>query len=421
MILCELIVINSGINSGIKDGKEIDIMTQEDTALMEPMMPAAGTAAAMRLENLVAELIQKSALLSSSMNPIVAESIGELVRSMNCYYSNLIEGHDTHPIEIDKALAGDMSHDPEQRNLQLEAKAHIEVQRLIDEGHAPPISPAKDFVLWVHEQFCSRLPPQLLSVSNPDTHETMEVVPGQFRTTDVQVGRHIPPMAQNLERFMRRFEQAYDPERLSTVQQIIAVAASHHRFVWIHPFLDGNGRVVRLFSHACLRHLRVGSSLWSVSRGLARGVAKYKDQLMAADAPRRGDLDGRGTLSLAALESFCEFFLQEAVWQVEFMTSLIDSKEVLARIKIHTQEQIELKNLPKGAFELLREAWTHGAFDRGEAERLTGYKERAARGVLAALLDKGYLVSDTQRGSARLGFAHDARDRWLPGLYPHKT
>jgi Fic family protein len=118
---------------------------------------------------------------------------------------------------------------------------------------------------------------------------------------------------------MKRFEEAYDPAKLSQVQQIIAIAASHHRLVWIHPFLDGNGRVVRLFSQAWLLETGIGSSLWSVSRGLARNVEEYKARLMAADAPRKGDLDGRGNLSHDELVNFCRFFLKTAVDQVEFM------------------------------------------------------------------------------------------------------
>jgi Fic family protein len=82
---------------------------------------------------------------------------------------------------------------------------------------------------------------------------------------------------------------------------VIAVAATHHRFLWIHPFLDGNGRVARLMSHAMLLEIGIGSALWSVSRGLARNSADYKRLLMAADEPRRNDLDGCGALSHEAL------------------------------------------------------------------------------------------------------------------------
>jgi len=44
---------------------------------------------------------------------------------MNCYYSNLIEGHNTLPIDIDRALRDDYAGDPKRRNLQLEARAHM--------------------------------------------------------------------------------------------------------------------------------------------------------------------------------------------------------------------------------------------------------------------------------------------------------
>jgi Fic family protein len=53
---------------------------------------------------------------------------------MNCYYSSLIENHNTTLIDIERALKDDFAKEPEKRNLQLEAKAHIEVQAMIDRG-----------------------------------------------------------------------------------------------------------------------------------------------------------------------------------------------------------------------------------------------------------------------------------------------
>jgi Fic family protein len=91
---------------------------------------------------------------------------------------------------------------------------------------------------------------------------------------------------------MARFEEAYGSTRLSKVRRIVAVAAAHHRLLWIHPLYDGNGRVARLMSHALFVRQSIGGSLWSASRGLARNVAQYKAMLMAADEPRRGDLMG---------------------------------------------------------------------------------------------------------------------------------
>ena len=390
-------------------------MNKETVALMEPMLPAQGQR---ELEDMAMDLAKKSSALTGTLHPVVRQSVGDLVRSMNCYYSNLIEGHDTHPRDIDKALVGDFSGQLEKRNLQLEAKAHIEVQRMIDRDEAPMVFPAKAFLLWVHREFCSRLPQELLQVENPDTHEIQEVIPGEWRTTEVSVGRHVPPLAENLEYFMNRFEEAYSPDNLSKVQQVVAIAASHHRLVWIHPFLDGNGRVARLYSHAFLLRTELGSSLWSISRGLARKVETYKSTLMAADVARKGDLDGRGSLSHEELVNFCRFFLETCIDQVGFITGLLDVDQLLTRMEIHVREEIAGKRLPKGAFPLLREAFYTGEFRRGKVTEITGYQERQARGILSKLLEKGYLTSSTERGPVRLGFPPEAVERWLPGLYP---
>lgn len=96
----------------------------------EPFMPTEGTAA---LESLVFDLAREASGLSAQRHPVVRLSVAELVPSMNCYYSNRIEGHNTHPRDIDRAPAADYSTDPCRRDLQLEARAHIEVQRMIDD------------------------------------------------------------------------------------------------------------------------------------------------------------------------------------------------------------------------------------------------------------------------------------------------
>src|SRR5713226_486306 len=120
-------------------------------AAVEPFLPDILSD---RLESLAVELPLAAGQFSGRLAPQVRLAVGELVRSMNCYYSNLIEGHDTHPHDIDRALAADYSADPEKRALQLEARAHIEVQRMIDGGQAPKASPLSlDYILWTHHEF----------------------------------------------------------------------------------------------------------------------------------------------------------------------------------------------------------------------------------------------------------------------------
>ena len=371
------------------------------------------------LENLVVDLVAKANQLSGQVKPEVRDSIGDLVRSMNCYYSNLIEGHNTHPREIDSALADRYSNDPQRHSLQREAIAHIEVQRMIDAGDAPNVAPTSpEYIRWIHYEFCRRLPDDLLWVENPETKQRVQVVPGEFRDGPVQVGRHVPPAAKDIESFTDRFDEVFSDDRLSSVQKVIAIPAAHHRFVWIHPFYDGNGRVVRLMSHAMLLQCGVGSCLWSVARGLARNSADYKASLVAADSPRQGDLDGRGALSDKQLQAFCEFFLSVSIDQVKFMESLLQPNELLRRMKLYCDDEVSAGRLPKRSMAMLREAFLLGQFERGRAPEVTGYQERRAREILAQLLRHRLLVSTGPRAPVRLGFPVDVVERWFPALYP---
>ncbi len=382
---------------------------------MEPLLPSAGH---VDLEDRTLDLVAASNQLAGKLSGQVREAIGELVRSMNCYYSNLIEGHNTHPRDIDQALHDNYHADAERRALQEEARAHIELQRKIDSGLDPQISPtSKEYLVWLHGEFCSQLPDELLWVENPKSGERVKVEAGALRTREVKVGHHIPPLANELPEFLGRFEEAYARPQ-SKAMSIIAAAAAHHRILWIHPFVDGNGRVARLMSHAMLLRCGVGGSLWSVARGLARKVSDYKAGLMAADQGRYNDLDGRGALSEKALIAFCEFFLTTALDQVEFMSSLVEPSELMRRIKLYVDDEVDAGRLPRGSLALLREAFVAGELARGKAAEITGYQERRGRQILAELIRRRLLVAQGPRQPVRLGFPPEAAERIFPNLYP---
>lgn len=382
-------------------------------AKMEPMLPSEKKG----LTDLATDLVAKASGLAGRLSPALSSSIGDLVRSMNCYYSNLIENHSTTLIDIDRALKNDFEQEPEKRNLQLEAKAHIEVQQMIDSGEGPGAVLSVAYIRWIHREFYSRIPEEMWWSSNPETGERVKMEPGELRSRHVRVGQHVPPDPKELPDFLTRFCEAYSAKHLSKIDKIVAVAASHHRLTWIHPFLDGNGRVSRLLSHAFMRELGIGSELWSVSRGLARTVGDYKAHLQAADEPRRGDLDGRGNLTESGLTSFSHYFLSACVDQVDFMNGLLEPSELKSRMEIWTKEEIAAKRLLKGSWPILQLALMQGEFARGEAAEVTGYAERQARSVLNTLIDKGYLVSPTTRSPVRLGFPADVVERWFPRLY----
>ncbi|WP_263491579.1 MULTISPECIES: hypothetical protein [unclassified Mesorhizobium] len=94
--------------------------------------PARLEDASEAISDALAELSATSAMLGNSLHPRTAANLADLVRIMNTYYSNLIEGHDTRPRDIERALAGHFDQDEARRNLQLEAAAHVRLQADVD-------------------------------------------------------------------------------------------------------------------------------------------------------------------------------------------------------------------------------------------------------------------------------------------------
>ena len=391
----------------------------ESIDLMEPLLVGEGSRHRAALTDLAVELAAKSAGFRRSLPDGVLMALADLVRAMNCYYSNLIEGHDTHPVDIERALKNDYSADAKKRNLQLEAKAHITVQKWIDEGGLTGRAATAEGLCEIHRRFSELLPEELLWAEDPESGEKIKVVPGALRQRDVKVGLHIPVSPGAVPRFLTRFEAVYS--KLGRTDSILAAASAHHRLLWIHPFLDGNGRVARLMSYAMLLEVLDTGGIWSIARGLARNEAAYKGHLMACDTKRRNDLDGRGHLSEEALAEFMRFFLSTCIDQIDFMEGLVEPDRLRDRILIWTEEEIRADALPPKSGTVLEAVLYRGELPRGEVTRVLGTSERQARRVTSALIDREVLMSDSTRAPLRLAFPAKLASRWMPGLFPEQS
>lgn len=373
--------------------------------------------------DIVAELSAAAARLGQALHPRTAANLAALVRVMNAYYSNLIEGHNTRPKDIERALNGEFDSDTKRRSLQLEAAAHVRVHADIDhvasENRLP--EPASgEFLRGLHRDFYRDAPAEMLRIQGTTREIVMQ--PGEWRSQleqEVAVGRHVPPASTRVPEFMRYFEERYRFEHLGKAGRVISMAAAHHRFNYIHPFPDGNGRVSRLMSHAMAHAAGIGAhGLWSISRGLARGLesrGEYKRMMDYADTPRQGDLDGRGNLSLSALNAFVLWFLKVALDQVQFMTGLFEIDTLARRLRIYVERHEKLK--PEAA-RLLEEALIRSEFERGDISRITGLPERTARRVLNEVIATGLLASETPKSAVSLRFPVDALEILFPRLFP---
>jgi len=388
----------------------------ETIGMFEPLMVSESSPKRAELNDLVLDLATASARFAGSLPTSIADALTDLVRSMNCYYSNLIEGHNTHPVDIERALNDVYSTDPEKRDLQLEAKAHIAVQRWIDEGGLGESPTSPEMIREIHRRFCELLPPELLFVEAPSTGEMIPVVPGELRTRDVEVGHHVAISPGSVPRFLERIHSAY--QHVGRIETILAAGCAHHRLLWVHPFLGGNGRVARLISYAMLKNALDTKGLWSVARGLARNEAEYKRHLAVCDQPRHGDRDGRGTLSEAALADFTAFFLRICLDQIKFMEGLMKPDRLRDRILIWSEEEMRAGTLPPHSDTVLRAVLMQGSIKRADVVSLLGVTERSARRVTSALLEIGALQSESTRAPLQLDFPAKLAGRWMPGLFP---
>ena len=137
-----------------------EIPQRIEPAVIEGEIPEAVAA-------LAVELTAASTAFGNALHPSAAASLADLVRIMNAYYSNLIEGHNTRPADIVRALEGNLDANTERRNLQIEAAAHVRVQRYIDEQFAAgdlPEPASIAFVQDLHRRFYDGAPSAMLKI-----------------------------------------------------------------------------------------------------------------------------------------------------------------------------------------------------------------------------------------------------------------
>jgi len=192
------------------------------------------------------DLTARAAELGGHAHPVTRDALRELLRNMNSYYSNRIEGQSTTPRNIDAALHQQFSDQPEIARLQRIAVAHIDAEKALEASTVLGQPLNANSVLMAHCAHYSRLEP-----IDRVTQDGAVIEPGQLRHADVVVGRHAPPSWDSVPAFMAEFSRHYDRE-YAWAMRLIAIACAHHRMAWIHPFMDGNGRAVRLQTHVAM-------------------------------------------------------------------------------------------------------------------------------------------------------------------------
>lgn len=380
----------------------------------EPLMPSDAHMGA--LLSKAGDLARAATALAGKRVP---PELRALLRSMNSYYTNRIEGQHTRPHEIEMALAKDFSSNKELAAKQRLAVAHIEAEAALEarypgeEGAAALYSLAG--VQDLHRELFGRLPAQ-----DREFAEGQAITPGALRTREVSVGLHVAPAAASVPMFVQRWASRYRQVRRGEAA-LVAMACAHQRLGWVHPFTDGNGRVMRLHSHTVLSSLGYTNGLWSPLRGFARGQDRYYGLLADADSTRRGDLDGRGNLSEHALIAWTDYVLETCLDQVHFMARMLDFDLIKDRIEaaLVFESTVLKSGVRKEALRPLHYLFLSGEeMPRGEFKTMLGLGDRLATDALGALVRRGLLKSDSPQGKVRFGLPQHALRFLFPRLWP---
>jgi Fic family protein len=389
----------------------------------EPLMPAE--AALGPLLERASDLTRAAAALGVSAAPTAQLELRKLLRSMNSYYTNKLEGDHTRPSDIERALQDDYAKNPDLARKQRLAVAHIWAEEHCEADIDAKQAQGDLSLRWLysldalnhlHGQLFCNLTQDDLTLSDGSVME-----PGMLRERGVAVGRHEPPVAHAVPRFLERWVAAYGAVRRGEAS-VVAAAASHHRLAWVHPWLDGNGRTARLHTHLVFHALGLTGGLWSPLRGFARSETRYKAFLQAADEHRRGDLDGRGNLSQSALVEWIGFVLDICIDQVEFMARRLDVPGMRDRIAaaLVYEETVRKTGVRREALIPLHYLFaTQGELPRAEFKAMLGLGDRVATDTVSALLRSGYLATDSKtHGKLRFAVPQHALRFYFPDLWP---
>ena len=398
------------------NSKSQPLVLFDDPVQFEPLLPGEH-----RLHDLLErahDLIRSADQLAGMCQPQALDGLRGLLRAMNSYYSNRIEGQHTLPVDIERALQNDYSADADKARRQRLALAHMATEQALEQHwgswSAQHVWSAR-MVCDIHQDLFARLP-----LADRHLPEGDPLPPGLLRDRDVSVGRHVAPSFAALPSMLERWGNFYAQVRRGEMR-VLAAAAAHHRLTWAHPFRDGNGRVARLHTHLVLGHMGLSNGLWSPLRGFARTQDAYYAYLAAADEPRAGDLDGRGNLSERALCAWIGYVLAQCQDQVQCMTALLDLGRIKDRIAacLAYEQTVVRQGVRSEALRVLHYLFaTQGALERADFKAMLGLGDRLATAQVSALLKRGLLLSDSAYGKLRFGVPQHALRFYFPGLWP---
>ena len=376
-----------------------------------------------KLKDLAVQVASESARLEGSVAPDTAKGLGEQLRLLNSYHSNRIEGHKTGILDIRKALNGEFKPGDHGRYNQQLCAAHVVTERyMMDLLRSNELDPFdSSFLPSLHKHFYSELPLEHQYCHSDGGFTNYRVMPGEFRDKLVSVdGAHqLGPEADDVPVLYEEIIQHYIPEKYHGDEKLIAILSSHHRLTWLHPFRDGNGRMVRLHTTAAMANIGINrSNLWSLSRGISRDTKNHFSYEM--------NLQDADSFTDESLSDFILFCLEQCLDQIQFIGKLLNVTTIEDRIDRYFNHKLprmsslnELQSVLNNGniARLMSVIFRSGRVSRGEAYSILGVQRKRGGEIIKPLLKNGLLRTESERGPLLFGFPEEAMPEYFPFLY----
>lgn len=237
----------------------------------------------MPITDLIMELEQlRYKQLHGSTHPLVFAQLKSLFHMLESIGSSRIEGNNTTVLDYVESAKLNSTDIIDKSVEQIREIANIENAMRYLEDNIDDLEISIQLVRELHQ----------LTVSGLSASREGAMNPGAFRSQDVHINgsSHVPPTFTTVSYYMNElmdFINRDDPPKYD----LLKIAIAHHRFVWIHPFENGNGRVVRLFTYAMLlkKVFRDKNRIINPTAVFCSDRQAYYDNLSAADS---GDNEG---------------------------------------------------------------------------------------------------------------------------------
>lgn len=235
------------------------------------------------LANIILDLEKlRTKQLGGDVPPYIFFQLKELFQILETIGSARIEGNNTTLSEYVEKIIEEASEDEQSKEIRNLENAIRYIEDSLQKN--APID--RTFISDLHKILTQELSP-------PPQGEGSRY-PGELRKSEVAIKNsgHTPPSPMILPEYFEKFI-AFINEAHKEQYQLLMVAIAHHRFEYIHPFDNGNGRMGRLLNYALLIKLGFqvkNGRILNPSSVFYADRDRYYDMLSLADSSNASDL-----------------------------------------------------------------------------------------------------------------------------------